>query len=74
VAVRKAEAVTGKSEASQVRAKAEERAAEDKALSVVLQEGQPNSSAEYLSSFRSGSFPSCSLSAFFTESSASLFG
>jgi len=41
VAVRKAEAVTGKSEASQVRAKAEERAAEDKALSVVLQKGSP---------------------------------
>jgi len=51
VAVRKVEEAAGKSEASQARAKAEERAAEDKALSVVLQEGQSNSSAEYLSSF-----------------------
>ncbi len=74
MAVRKVEEVAAKSEVSQVRAKAEERAAEDKALPVVLQKGQPSSSAEHLSLFRSGSFPSCSLSAFFTESSASLFG
>jgi len=74
VVVKKAGEVAGESEASRVRAKPEERAAEDKALSVVLQKEQPSSSAEDLSSFRSGSFPSCSIGAFSTESSASLFG
>jgi hypothetical protein len=66
--------VAAKSEVNQVPARAVEKAAGDKALPVVLQKGHRSSSAEHLSLFRSASFPSCSLSAFFAESSAGLLG
>ncbi|PYL34966.1 MAG: hypothetical protein DMF38_06630, partial [Verrucomicrobia bacterium] len=71
--------VAGKSEASRVRAKAEEKAAEekaaeDKAVPVVSQKDIAAAPPEHLSLFRSASFPSCTLSAFFAESSAGLFG